>query len=91
MKHMQPLNRKAQRIDEYVAARAEDVVALQNPSNRQAPAAPARPHGLLADVLARLGSGFGRRHGRPLPARRARYLRLLGYVLLAGAGARPYE
>ena len=35
MKHLRALNKKAQRIDEFVAAREEDVVALQNPSNRQ--------------------------------------------------------
>jgi len=45
MKHMQPLNRKAQRIDDYVASRAEDVVALQNPPNRQAPQRPHVPMG----------------------------------------------
>ena len=45
MKHMQPLNKKAQRINDFVAARAEDVVALQNPSNRQAPERPHVPMG----------------------------------------------
>ena len=42
-------------------------------------------------LFARLGSGFGRRHGWTLPARRARHLRLLRHLLLAGAGARPPE
>ena len=42
MKHMQPLNRKAQRIDDYVTARAEDVVALQNRGGNGQP--PQRPH-----------------------------------------------
>jgi hypothetical protein len=39
MKHMRPLNKKALRIDNYVAALSEDVCALQNP-----PANPPRPH-----------------------------------------------
>ena len=38
MKYMQPLNRKARRIDDHVRSLGEDVVALQNP------APPARPH-----------------------------------------------
>lgn len=41
MKHLRPLNKKAQRIDDYFAARDEDVVALQNPSN---PRQGQRPH-----------------------------------------------
>lgn len=45
MKHMQPLNRKAQRINDYVTARVEDVVALQNPGNRGAPERPHVPMG----------------------------------------------
>lgn len=40
MKHLRPLNRKAQRIDEHLRALEEDVVALQNP---QSPA-PKPPH-----------------------------------------------
>jgi len=39
MKHMQPVNKKALRIDDYVSALSEDVRALQNP-----PANPPRPH-----------------------------------------------
>ena len=40
MKHMRALNKKAGRIDEYVASRTEDVVAMQDrPSNQ-----PQRPH-----------------------------------------------
>jgi Quinohemoprotein amine dehydrogenase, gamma subunit len=35
MKHLRPLNQKAQRIDDFVAACDEDVIALQNPSNRR--------------------------------------------------------
>ena len=39
MKHMRPLNKKAARIDNYVASRTgDDVVGLQNPP------APQRPH-----------------------------------------------
>jgi Quinohemoprotein amine dehydrogenase, gamma subunit len=38
MKHLRPLNKKAQRIDDYVTARDADVVALQNPQT------PPRPH-----------------------------------------------
>jgi hypothetical protein len=45
MKHMQPLNRKAKRIDDYVTARVEDVVALQNPPNRQQQQRPHVPMG----------------------------------------------
>ena len=46
MKHLRPLNKKAQRIDDYVAARDEDVVALQNPSNpRQGQPRPHVPMG----------------------------------------------
>jgi len=33
MKHLRPLNKKAQRIDDFIAAQDEDVVALQNRSN----------------------------------------------------------
>jgi hypothetical protein len=40
MKHLRPVNKKAHRIDEYVAAARSDVFALQ-----QGPGAtPARPH-----------------------------------------------
>jgi len=45
MRHLRPLNKKAQRIDDMVAARDQDVVALQNPSNPQAPARPHVPMG----------------------------------------------
>ena len=45
MKHMRPLNKKAQRIDNFVAARDEDVVAMQNPNNRQQPQRPHVPMG----------------------------------------------
>jgi len=45
MKHLRPLNKKAQRIDDFIAAREEDVVALQNPSSRQAPQRPHVPMG----------------------------------------------
>jgi Quinohemoprotein amine dehydrogenase, gamma subunit len=41
MKHLRPVNQKARRIEEYVTAMQEDVVALQGPQN---PAAPVRPH-----------------------------------------------
>jgi len=37
MRHMRPLNQKAARIDDFVAGRLEDVVALQDRP-------PARPH-----------------------------------------------
>jgi hypothetical protein len=40
MKHLRPLNKKAQRIDDFVTARDADVVALQSPSSPQPP----RPH-----------------------------------------------
>jgi len=33
MKHLRPLNKKALRIDEYVASRHEDIYALQNQGN----------------------------------------------------------
>lgn len=39
MRHLRPLNKKASRIGEHVAALREDVVALQNP-----PAGQSRPH-----------------------------------------------
>jgi Quinohemoprotein amine dehydrogenase, gamma subunit len=39
MKHLRPLNKKAKRIDDFVAAREGDVVGLQNPS-----APPPKPH-----------------------------------------------
>jgi len=38
MRHMRPLNKKAARIDVYVASRTDDVVGLQDHS------APQRPH-----------------------------------------------
>jgi len=42
MKHLRPLNKKAQRIDDSISARTEDVIAFQNPSNPQSN--PQRPH-----------------------------------------------
>ena len=39
MKHLRPLNKKAQRIDDSIPALNEDVMALQNPSP-----GPQRPH-----------------------------------------------
>src|SRR5437660_299302 len=42
---------------------------------------------MLASVLARMGSRFRWRHRGPVPARRARSLRLLHHLLLAGAGS----
>ena len=44
MKHMRPLNKKAARIDAYVAARTDDVVGLQD--GAQAAASP-RSDGVL--------------------------------------------
>src|SRR6266446_3319152 len=82
MKHLRAVNKKARRID-------EDVVALQNPQNAANPAP--YPDGMFSLVLAGLGSGFGRRHGRAVPARRARHLRLLRLLLLAGASAGPSQ
>jgi Quinohemoprotein amine dehydrogenase, gamma subunit len=41
MKHLRPVNQKARRIDEYVTALQDDIVALQNP---QQPVGPIRPH-----------------------------------------------
>jgi hypothetical protein len=61
MKHMRALNKKAGRIDDYVASRTEDVVGHAGPPVR--PAAPPRSDGLRIDVHARLGSGRGRRNG----------------------------
>jgi hypothetical protein len=41
MKHMRALNKKAARIEDYVAARTEDVVAMQDrPSGQQRPHVP---------------------------------------------------
>jgi hypothetical protein len=41
MRHMRPLNKKAARIDAYVAARTDDVVALQDrPANQPRPHVP---------------------------------------------------
>jgi hypothetical protein len=39
MKHLRAVNKKARRIDAYIAAMKQDVVALQNQ-----PAPPVRPH-----------------------------------------------
>ena len=52
MKHMRALNKKAGRIDQYVVARTEDVVGMQD---RRAAAAP-RSDGVRVDVHTRLGS-----------------------------------
>ena len=38
MKHLRAVNKKARRIDDYVASLSEDVVALQNPPT------PIKPH-----------------------------------------------
>ena len=51
----------------------------------------AHPERLFAGLLARLGSRSQRRHRRPVPAGRARSVRLPHGLLLAGAGARPVE
>jgi hypothetical protein len=40
MKHMRALNKKAGRIEEYVASQTEDVVAMQDRPSSQ----PQRPH-----------------------------------------------
>jgi len=40
MRHLRPLNKKAQRIDDFIAAKDKDVVGLQNPGSRQ----DQRPH-----------------------------------------------
>jgi hypothetical protein len=40
MKHLRPVNRKAQRIDDMIAAAGEDVVALQNQNPAQRPHVP---------------------------------------------------
>jgi hypothetical protein len=40
MKHLRAVNKKAKRIDDFVAAREGDVVGLQNPS----PPTPPKPH-----------------------------------------------
>ena len=53
--------------------------------------AAAHSHRLLAGVLARLGGRSQRRHGRPVPAGRARSVRLPHGLLLAGAGAGSVE
>ena len=91
MRHMRPLNQESRahrRLRRRPAPRTWS--ALQDPP-RQPSAAPARSDGLRADVHAGLGSGFGGRHGRAVPAGGARYLRLLRQLLLAGAGSRSSE
>ena len=40
MKHLRPVNKKAQRIDDLVTAAGEDVVALQNQNPAQRPHVP---------------------------------------------------
>jgi hypothetical protein len=40
MKHMRALNKKAGRIDDYVVARTEDVVGMQDPAAQQRPHVP---------------------------------------------------
>ena len=40
MKHMRPLNKKAARIDDYVVARVDDVVAMQDHPPTQRPHVP---------------------------------------------------
>src|SRR3990167_9964138 len=65
---------------------------LDRRGRRRAPAeADAHANGLLDLVLARLGGRCGRRHGGPVPAGRARHLRLLRHLLLAGAGPRSRQ
>src|SRR5204863_2095167 len=64
---------------------------------RRAPAGPAAAAAaalsarLFAGLLARMGGGSERRHRRPVPAGRARHLRLPHRLLLAGAGAGSAE
>ena len=40
MRHMRPLNKKAVRIDAYVASRTDDVVGLQDAAKQQRPHVP---------------------------------------------------
>jgi len=40
MRHMRPLNKKAARIDAYVASRTEDVVGLQDGPKQPRPHVP---------------------------------------------------
>jgi hypothetical protein len=47
MRHLRPLNKKAKRIDEYVAKQSNDVVALQQQAGPQA-----RPHIPMGCALA---------------------------------------
>jgi hypothetical protein len=50
MRHLKPINRKARRIDDQVAAITDDVVALQNNNNNQQPQQ--RPHVPMGCALA---------------------------------------
>jgi hypothetical protein len=46
MKHLRPVNKKARRVDDYVASLTEDVVAMQqNPANTPPPQRPHVPMG----------------------------------------------
>ena len=50
MKHLRPANRKARRVDEYVASLTEDVVGLQQ--NPASPPQAQRPHVPMGCALA---------------------------------------
>ena len=82
MRHLKPINQKAQRIESTLE---NDVVALQQ--GGAPPTGTAHPAGLLVRVLAGLGSRQQRRHGGTVPAGGARSVRLPPHLLLAGARA----
>ena len=86
LKADQPQSRPhRRRVDD----RTHDVVALQQGPPQQPQAAHSAR--LLAGVLAGMGSGSHRRHGRTVSAGRARHVRLPRRLLLARAGPRSAE
>ena len=81
MRHLKSVNQKAQRI--RIDARERRRRAAAGRTAHRAP----RAARLLVRVLAGLGGRQQRRHGRAVPAGRARPVRLPSHLLLAGARA----
>ncbi len=88
MNSMRPINRKARRVEEAVIAVTGDVQALQK---RGGEGKVYYPMGCTLNFTPGWEVDIFRRNGGSLPARRARSVRLLSGLRLAGAGSRPLE